>query len=295
MTIRSLEILVAIVDCGNMSKAAKKLMITQSSVSQAIADIEKEYGVLLFDRLKSGLYLTAVGKDVVSYAKNILNLETEMRNTLMHDSRNTRIRIGSTPTIGSTLLKRMVTELSANDQYFNYSVFIANTREIEDRILSNELDIGFVEGEVLSEDLKSEIIIDDKLIFACSPKNAFYGRESIRLKDLDDVPLVLREEGSGTRRQFLEQLQASGNAAKIRWSCCSTDIVLKAVKENLGVTVISQRLITDEVKNGELWACDISDAKLTRTFKLVYHKDKFFTNSMKRFVKACYDCARKEN
>jgi len=295
MTTRSLEILVAIVECGNMSKAAQKLMITQSSVSQAISDIEKEYGVLLFDRLKGCLYLTAVGKDVVTYARSILNLEQEMRNTLMHDSRNTRIRIGSTPTIGSTLLKQMVAELSANDQYFNYSVFIGNTKEICDKVLLNELDIGFVEGDVLNDDLKSEIIIDDKLVFACSPKNAFYGRESIKLKDLDDVPLVLREEGSGTRRQFLEQLETAGYTAKIRWSCCSTDIVIKAIKENLGVTVISKRLVEADAENGELWTCDIPDAKLTRTFKIVYHKDKFFTTSMKRFVKACYDCARKEN
>lgn len=295
MTIRSLEILMAIVECGNMSKAAAKLNITQSSVSQTVSDIEKEYGVLLFDRLKNGLHLTAVGSDVVSYARNILNLETEMRSTLMHDSRNARIRIGASVTVGSSLIKKMVAELSASDQYFNYSVLIGNTRLIEKKILSNDLDIGYVEGEITSDDLRSEVIIDDKLVLACSPKHAFYGRESITLRDLDNIPLILREEGSGTRVQFLEQLEGAGYRAKIRWSCCSTDIVIKAVKENLGVTVISEKLVEEDVKNGELWMCGIGDAKLQRTFKLIYHKDKYFTNSMKRFVKACYDSSRREN
>ncbi|MCQ2409381.1 MAG: LysR family transcriptional regulator [Clostridia bacterium] len=287
-----MEILVAIVECGNMSKAAAKLNITQSSVSQAISEIEKEYGVLLFDRLKSGLYLTAIGKEVVAYAKNILNLETEMKNTLMHDSRNTKIRIGGSVTIGSTLLKKMVKELTANNQYFNYSVLIANTKSIEDKIISNDLDIGFVEGDITSDDLRSEVILDDRLVMACSPNHTFASRTSITLKELDDIPLVLREEGSGTRRQFLEQLEAAGIQPKIRWSCCSTDIVLKAVKENLGVTVISGKLVEEDVKKGELAICDIADANLTRSFKLIYHKDKYFTNSMRRFVKACYDCER---
>jgi len=293
MTTRSLEILVAIVDCGNMSKAAQKLCITQSSVSQAIADIEKEYGVMLFDRLKGGLFLTSVGKDVVAYARNILNLEKELSNTLMHDSRSTKIRIGGSVTVGSTTIKKLVAELTANGQYFNYYVLIANTKEIENKILSNELDIGFVEGDVSHEDITSDVVAADKLVFACSPKNELAKKDFIRLSDLDDVPLIMREEGSGTRRQFLEQLVGAGYKAKIRWSCCSTDIVLKALKENLGVTVISEKLVEEEVKNGEIIIKDIVDAKLTRTFKLIYHKDKFFTNSMKRFVKACYDCEKK--
>ncbi len=292
MTIRNLEIFVAIVECGNMSKAADKLWITQSSVSQAISEMEKEYNVLLFDRLKSGLQLTQVGQEMLKYAKNILNLINEMENVLQHESRSPKIRIGASATVGATVMRGYITDLLKEIPSEDYSVFVSNTTNIEQMLINNDLDIAIVEGECTNKDLKSEIVMDDRLVLICAPQHKFYGRAKVSLEEIAKEPLVLREIGSGTREQFLESLSEKGLHAEVKWNCNSPDIVKRAVKENLGVSVISERLVREDVEDGTLWACIIDDPNFVRTFKIIYHKDKYFTKTMKSLVKICYDRAR---
>lgn len=84
MTIRSLEIFVKVAECGKMSEVARNMYITQSSVSQAISEIEKEYGVKLFDRISKKLYLTEAGKKLLGYGRHLLAVNEEMNDCMKH-------------------------------------------------------------------------------------------------------------------------------------------------------------------------------------------------------------------
>jgi len=284
MTLRSLRIFVAVASYGNMTKTADKLYISQSSISQAIADLEKEYNVVLFDRLKNGLILTSVGNDMLKYAISILNMFDELETILSNDSKNPRIRIGASTTAGSTILKEIVVDLIKLNPNLEYTTFVGNTKSVEEKILSNEIDLGIVEGDVISKDIKIEQLAEDKMVFVCSPKHRFYGKSNISIYDLEKEPLILREETSGTRKQLTDQLKEFNIDTNVVWSCSNSEVVLSAVKENLGVSVLSAKLCYESLANGTLWSCDIKDANLTRKFKLIYHKDKFFTKTMNDFV-----------
>jgi len=284
MTLRALRIFVAVANYKNMTKTAEKLLITQSSISQAISEIENEYNVVLFDRLKNGLVLTSIGKDMLSYAKNILSQFDELQNVLMNDSNRARIRVGASSTAGSTVIKEIIRDLKDKNALLDYSAFIENTSQIEEKILSNEIDLGIVEGEISSPDITSEEIGDDKMVLICSKDHRFYGQSSVSIKDIANEPLILREESSSTRSQLTKQLKHLGIIPNIAWSCANYEVVISAVKENLGVSVISAKLCYDSLANGTLWSCDINDAKLNRQFKLIYHKDKYFSKIMNEFV-----------
>lgn len=289
MTLRSLRIFVAVATYKNMTKTAEKLYITQSSISQAISEIESEYNVVLFDRLKNGLVLTSIGSDMLKYAKSILSQFDELESVLLNDSKNPRIRIGASSTAGGTIIKQIVRDLLDLNEKLDYSTFVGNTSSVIEKILSNEIDIGIVEGDITSPDIKTEFLSSDKLVLVCSPAHRFYGKSSISIQDLANEPLILREESSGTRRQLTDQFKNLDIKPNIVWDCTNNEVVISAVKEDLGVSVISARSCYDSLANGTLWSCDIADVDLERTFKLIYHKNKYFSKTMNDFV----DLARK--
>ena len=117
MTKRELEIFVAVAETGSITEAAKNLYITQSSVSQAISNLERKYDLLLFDRLSRRLYLSAAGKRFYSYARRILDLNLELDDFLQGTSAHSRLRIGATITVGSCIISPLLTYLNQNHPY----------------------------------------------------------------------------------------------------------------------------------------------------------------------------------
>ena len=137
MTIRDLEIFSAVVDCGSMSGAARKLRISQSSVSQVIAEIEREYGVLLFERYAHSLHLTHTGKTLMEYARQTLHLVRETDAFLHSDARRSELRVGASVTVGSCVLCPILRELREREPGFRAEVLVSNTHEIEEKLLSS--------------------------------------------------------------------------------------------------------------------------------------------------------------
>lgn len=222
MTYRFLEIFMAVVECGKMSEAAKKLYITQSSVSQAIAAIEKEYGILLFERLSHGLYLTEDGRELMAYAKKIMATKSDMEEFLSNSKYSRRLRVGATVTVGTCVISPILKSVRRSLPNVDMSVFVSNTREIEERLLNNELDIGLVEGIVHSPELVHQDVIRDSMVLICPPGHRFWGAAKVDAAELCSEPLVLREKGSGTRASFEEQMSRLGYPVRVRWECALT-------------------------------------------------------------------------
>jgi len=284
MTLRSLRIFVTLATYKNMTRTAEKLFLTQSSISQVISQIEEEYNVVLFDRMKNGLSLTNVGNDMLKYAQSILNLYDELEAVMLKDSTNPKIRIGASVTVGSTILKNIIEELIKANKNLDYFSFVDNSRVIEDKVLSNEVDIGIIDGPLSHPDLKYEFLTDDKMVLICSPEHRLAGAKSVKLSEVAKESLIVREENSYSRKQIVDAFKELKVEPNIVWSCSTADAVKEAVKQNLGISVLSKRTVQDDLDQGLLCAIDISDVNLARQFKLIYNKEKYFTNTMNQFV-----------
>lgn len=295
MTYRFLEIFMAVVECGKMSEAAKKLYITQSSVSQAIAAIEKDYGILLFERLSHGLYLTDEGRELMAYAKKIMATKSDMEEFLSNSKYSRRLRVGATVTVGTCVISPILTSVRRSLPNVDMSVFVSNTRAIEEKLLNNELDVGLVEGVVHSTELVHQNVISDNMVLICPPGHRFCGRAEVEAYELCDEPMVLRERGSGTRASFEEQMLRLGYPVKGRWECSNSEAIKNAVKDGHGLSIISQRLVQDDLDRGALFACDISELNLHRYFSIVYHKNKHITEGIRCFIEKCRSFARTEH
>ncbi|MGI5971572.1 MAG: LysR family transcriptional regulator [Oscillospiraceae bacterium] len=287
MTLRDMEIFSKVARRQKMSLAAEELYISPSSVSQVITRIEQEYGTRLFERLSRTLYLTREGEELLAYVQTILAASRQLE-MAMKSSRSRRVlRIGASLTVGTSVLSPFLSGMRERIEGLLPEVLVANTHILEEQLLCNGLDIALVEGKIQNESLIVIPAIDDRLVVACGRSHVFFGRDSVNPEELTGQPLILREQGSGTRAQLETELLSRGVSYYVAWTSYSPEAIKNAVIDGHGITVISQRLLEKEAAEGILWTCPINGLKLERTFDLVYHKDKKLTDDLKTFISYC--------
>jgi len=283
MTIRHLKIFIAVAETGKMSTAAAKFYVSQPTVSQAIRELEDHYGTLLFQRISKKLYITDAGKNLLTYARMVVNQFDDLEDNMLKGF-SEKLRIGATITVGSCIMPEIIKQYQKIKPGVETFVYVNNTKAIEEKLLKSELDIGIVEGQIKSHDLVVTPEINDYLVIVCGKNHRFSGCRSIFMKDLEKESFVLREEGSGTRELFLNHMSKCGIRLKVCWEAACPDMIKKAVIENNYLTAISARLIEEEAKKGKLYVIKSNKQALDRSFSLVYYKNKFVNENMKSLM-----------
>ena len=169
MTLRHLRIFVEVCRTGSITKAAESLHLSQPAVSLAIRQLEDYYGILLFDRISKKLYLTESGNKMLSYASHIIesfdDMETQLKNW---DSAGT-LRIGSSISTGTQMLPQLVRRFNLRFPQIRTQVLIDNSRIIEDKVLTNQLDLALVESLSYSPDIFLCQVGTKKILRICKP------------------------------------------------------------------------------------------------------------------------------
>ena len=280
MTIRHLTIFVAVAETGKMSSAAAKFYISQPTVSQTIKELEEHYGVLLFDRISKKLYITEAGKNLLSYAKLVVDQFNQLEDN-MFTGFNEKLRIGATVTVGSCILSSVINQFKEKVPDVDTFSYVNNTKVIEDKLLNSELDVGIVEGQIKNHDLITLPVMKDSLVIVCNKNHRFAGKKRVSIKELEKESFVMREEGSGTRELFEHYMSKHGAKIKVSWEVSCPNAIKKAVMDNNCLAAISERLVEDEIRAGEFYTIKCKDHSLERSFLMVYYKNKIFSESMK--------------
>jgi DNA-binding transcriptional LysR family regulator len=287
LTLRHFKIFVAVCDTLNMTATADSLFMSQSAVSQAIAELEKHYDVNLFERLSRKLYVTQAGEKLLSYARHMIHMNDQVEKDMreLHDSGS--IRIGASVTVGANVLPKLVSAFKRINPQIGIEVFEDNTEKVEKLILYDHIDIGIVEGETASPDIVNMPFMDDELVLICGARHRFSSLSIIEPHELEKEDFIIREKGSGTRKTFEDVMTANKLSWKVTWTCNNADTIKMAVAEGLGISVISKRAVTNEVASKVLYTAAISDIMFDRKFKIVYHKNKYLTEQIKMFIDLC--------
>lgn len=284
MTIRHLEIFIAVADTGKMREAAKKLFISQPSVSQAVKELEEHYHVKLFERLNQRIYITDSGKKLLPYARHIVASLEECEEMLNGDREHPVIRIGSSVSVGTALLEKYLQRYETVMPEADVRVTISNTSDVEAMILSSQIDLAIVEGQVESDELNCIKVDTDELFLVVGRKHPFYEKPDITLEMLNGQSLISREAGSADRNQF-EQFLKERNIHMVRkWSCSNVQNILYAVMEGKGIGILSNLLIEKELQQGSLRALKLEQIHMKRDLKLIYHKNKYLSDAMRQFI-----------
>lgn len=281
MTIRHLRIFIEVADSGKMSLAAARLYISQPTVSQAVRELEEHYGVLLFERLSKKLHITESGKQLLQYARNVVDQFDALEESMVKKSSKQRLRVGATITVGTCLLSDLINEFESIQPYVNSYAYIGNTADIEEKLLNSELDIGIIEGTVKSPDLISIPIVDDFLVLACGNEHPLANKPVISPDDINHLDFVMREHGSGTRALFENYLRMHNLQINTKIEANCPEAMINAIIRNNCLACISVRLLKEEIQSGDVFIFCSSTNEWDRSFHLVYHKDKILTEAIR--------------
>ncbi|GAA6326319.1 LysR family transcriptional regulator [Fusobacterium ulcerans] len=289
MTIRHMKIFLTICEVNSITLAAKKLFIAQPSVSYALKELEEFYGVKFFDRISKKLYITEAGEQFLNYSLQIITLLDEMENKIKNNDNLGSLKIGASITIGKLFLSHYIKIFKRLYPTIKISVCIDNSSVIEEKVLNNHLDLGLIEGIIHSTNLITEPFLEDPLVFICSKGHHFLKKSNITLSDLIKESFILREKGSGIREIFDSFLMTKEVTVIPTWESISTDAIINAVKNDIGISLLPYLMVKEELENKSLCSLNIKNIKLKRTFNIIYHKNKFITPTLKHFITTCKD------
>lgn len=294
ITFRYIEIFDKVASCGKMSVAAKELFISQSAVSQAIAEIERQYNIQLFNRFKKRLVLTPAGQEFWKYAHQVL-LSVKSMEHWLEEANSTCIRVGATGTVGSSVLSPILLSLQRAHPEFHAEITIADTHRLERMLLDGTLDVALVGGKISSLELYATPAIRDRMVIFCGRGHKLFGQKSIRSADLNHQQLVLREIGSVSRDFLMGVLNEANAVCTVAWTSHDNDAIKDAVIHGFGISILSHRLIRRECEAGLLWGCEVEGHPMERDFSVVYHKDRVQSEAVDLFVEACLKYGEQES
>lgn len=208
MTLRTIRIFVTIAEEKTMHAAAKKLYISQPSVSQAISELEKEYHVQLFERLSQRLYITAAGEKLLAYAYRLLRTYEDMEQLLISQGTYQCLRLGASVSVGTCLIPELASQLKIRHPDIDLQVTVNNTSRIEQMLLESQLDAGIVEGTIVNPDLLCTRVCEDELLIVAPPNHPLASQLCIPIERLAGETFISRESGSNDRNQFEQFLQS---------------------------------------------------------------------------------------
>ena len=185
MTIRHLKIFTTVADVGSMSLAAKELHISQPTVSQAVSELERYYGIKLFERLSQRIYLTKEGELMLSFSRHILDSFEQMEAAINNAVERSSLRIGCSVSVGTWLINDVLDESEKMMPECEISVLVANSSDIEQAVLNYEVDLGIVEGIIKSRDLILTPICEDELVVVCGKNHELAKEKKVTLDMLE--------------------------------------------------------------------------------------------------------------
>lgn len=287
MTLRHLKIFVTVCETGSATAAGEKLYIAQPSISLAISELEDYYGIKLFDRIAKRLYITEDGKRLLQYATHIVGLFEDMEKEVKNLDGIGVIRIGTSITIGNYLLPGYVSAFKEMHPHMEVKVVIDNSDRIQQYVLSNKIDIGLIEELVHSSYLVKYKFRDDELVPICAINHKFAEQNQIELTQLCDESFIMRESGSAGRNIFDSIMTMHNIEISPAWESTSTQAIVRAVGENLGISILPYLLVKDALERKEISVFHLKDIEFKREFYIIHHKNKFMTESAKSFIKLC--------
>lgn len=283
MSLHHLRVFLAVADAQSISKAAERLMVSQPSVSQVIAELEKTYSVRLFDRIGRKIYITESGSYLQRYARQITDLYDEMERGITDCEERGVLRIGASLTVGSTVLPELISDLQAKMPALHSNVTVKNTADIEQMLLKNELDIALVEGYVHSSELTQHAVADDEVVLVCGKGHPMYQTTVASKEQIAGISVILREQGSGTRELFERTMSTNELPWNVCWESADSDGIVAAAIHGLGVGVIAKRLVLREAEEGSLRILSVPRVNFVRRFSLIAHKNKYHSAPMLLF------------
>lgn len=271
----------------HFTRAAEALYISQPAVSKQVHELEKTLGQALFVQIGRKVSLTEAGRTLFDYTQRIFALSDEAELVLeeMHELKRGRLVVGASTTIGTYLLPQLLGSYRQQYPHIELALTIANASEIQERLVQNRVEIGFIEGAVTHEDLCERVWRRDQLVLIAPFATPLLAQQPLTIEALAHEPFILREAGSGTRT-VLEEALASRGLPPLSPSLelGSTEAIKNAVAAGLGISFVSEHTIQLERAAQLVVVVPLEDFTVTRSLSLIYPKRRRLSRAAHMFL-----------
>lgn len=276
MNLKQLEAFVRVAETKSFSAAAKMLFLTQPTVSAHIASLERELNTCLLIRNTKGVALSESGKELYAYAEQMLELEQKIRERFGLTGRQpgSVLRIAASTIPSLYLLPDIMARFRKEYPEEQLKLFETDSSGVVEMILSHKADVGFT-GTVLEKGSCTYIPFYQDELVVLTPSSERY-----RARKNDDIvswileePVILREEGSGTRKEALRLLAQTGvDISKLNVVAMmeNQETIKRSVGSGMGISILSKLAAKEEIDSGKLLAFPLGETGGKRNINVVY-------------------------
>ncbi|HJV65998.1 MAG TPA: LysR substrate-binding domain-containing protein [Geomonas sp.] len=285
ISFRQCEIFCKVAELEHVTKASEQLLLSQSAVSMAIAELEKFAGAPLFERRGRRLLLNDRGRQVLPEVREVLAKMAGIEQFLNESTAEPvgELKVGASTTIGNYLLPLIVGEFSRHYPRASALLQVGNTLQIELAVESGECDLGLIEGPAHLSTLTVTPWKRDELVVIAGQGHPLAESKTIAEAALEETRWIMREKGSGTREIFEAAMQRLGAGYTIAMELGHTEAIKKAVEAGLGVGCLSRMAVQRELDHG--WLVEISSPlELTRTLTILTRESAFRTRLLTAYL-----------
>lgn len=271
MTLKQLEVFVAIAETFSFSKGAEKSCITQSTASQHVFGLEDELGIRLFDRGRGGALLTEAGKLFLAHASKILAECEETRSAIrrFNGLEEVLLRVGASNIPGTWLIPAVLGQFLRQYPKVRLEVRQGDSHSVLKQLVDEEVELGFIGGRFDDARIEFEPMGQDTIVCAVSPELLGDHKSALSQEELCRSPLVVREDGSGTQKAVYEALAKTWinkESLSIVAVLGSSEAIRRSLLNGTGFAFVSRMSISEELANGQLTTVRIAGLDITRNF-----------------------------
>lgn len=293
MDMRQLEAFVKVVELQSFSGAAKSLYLTQPTISTHIVSLEKELNVKLLTRTTKSVHVTCFGEKLYGYANEILKLKEDLYQEFGKENEvSKQIQIAGSTIPSQHILPELIPAFQKQNRNIYFSINQGDSMYVINEILKHRVDIGFVGMKSDNSRLHYIPFYKDKLVII-TPNDEHYKMlldTNNPLEELLKEPIVLREDGSGTKKnaeKFMEAMNIDRSKLNIVARINDQGIIKRSVSKGIGVSIISKKAALDYIEDGKILMYEPVGEENTRDLYIVFEKNKRINRLEKCFIEFC--------
>jgi len=274
------------VKLGSFTVAAEALYITQPAVTKQIQQLQATYGVKLLNRFGKKMAPTDAGEVLYDFADKIFQFESQAEESLrdFQQRKSGRLRIHASESFGAYYLPFIINLFRKRYPKIHISVNIFPNQEIIGNTVKLENDMGFISYPFEHKKLVIQEVLEDRLVLIVPPSHPFSRKKLLQPHTLDGQPVIMHEKGSASREIVDEFISKNNLSVSVSLELSNNEAIKRAVEEGIGISLISEHVVNEEVKRKKLKSIPLADPTLKRKFYLIYHKDKYLSQPFQRFI-----------
>ena len=286
MDVRGLEVFLSVAKHLNFTRAGEEVHLSQPSVSVRIRQLERDLGSKLFEQLGKRIALTEAGQLLLPYALRVMAARDDALHAIdeLKGLERGSLRIGASTTPGMYLIPRTIAQFKQQYPKIDVHLAVRDTRQIEEGVIRNKFDFGFVGGHLAGDEVDVLPWIIDHLVLVVPSNHVLARKKLVKVADLRKERFILREPGSATRAAVVNHLQKSDLKVETVMEMENPESVKKAVQSGLGIAFISKFAVETELKAKSLVAVRVKGLDINRELKIVYRKDKHLGRAAQTFI-----------